>query len=117
MAIESCPNPLEACPWFTRKTPDALRGQQEHGCHSNQDHIVPRRLAQTALASVYIFNHPENTQQLCAWEHDKKTADGDEPLPTEDYMKQAIIESIISGEMTLSKNKRKKLGLSQRDLN
>lgn len=111
MAIESCPTPREDCPWFTRPTPSHLKKTQEHGCRSDLDHIVPRRLGTTALAGIYIEKHPENKQQLCRWEHDKKTLEGDAPLPDTEYMEQAIQEAEAEGLIHLSKKQRKRLGL------
>lgn len=93
--IGECPNPRAECPYAARE-----------GCFSDTDHIVPQRLGKTTLAAVYI-DLPANKQQLCRWEHDQKTASGDEPLPERHVMRDAIQMAIELGEVALSKRKRK----------
>lgn len=90
-----CPNPDPTCKW-------AERG----GCFSDTDHIVPRRLATTALSAAYI-DLQENKQQLCRREHEDKTAAGDEPLPDTETMRQAIVKAQALGELALGRRKMK----------
>lgn len=116
MAIKHCPNPSYECPWFRRPTPAALEGTQEHGCFSDNDHIVPRFLGETAIENAQILKEyirlPENQQQICRWEHDIKTREEElnppEP-PSREFMEDAIIRAIESGIVSLSVNRRKKI--------
>lgn len=99
-----CPEPNKpGCPYM------------ERGCYADTDHIVPQRIARSKSASaitrIYILDHPENRQQLCRWEHDEKTLEGDEPLPSQEYMQGAITEAYEAGEMYLSSNKLRRLGM------
>lgn len=112
MTIRPCPKPSPDCPYFDRKAPSPLRGKQEHGCFEDKDHIVPQRLGTTALAKAYI-DLPENKQQMCRWEHEKKTARGDEPLPSEEYMFNRVADAAMRGAIQLSKTKREKLKLGE----
>lgn len=93
--IGECPNPRPECPY-------AARG----GCFSDTDHIVPKRLAETTLAAVFI-ELPSNKQQLCRWDHEQKTASGDEPLPERHVMREAIETAVQLGEIALSRRKHK----------
>lgn len=93
--IGECPNPRADCPYAARK-----------GCFSDTDHIVPKRLAKTTLAAVYV-ELPANKQQICRWEHEEKTANGDEPLPSRESMRTAIEIAQELGQIALSKRKRK----------
>ena len=95
--IGECPNPRADCPY-------AARGV----CFSDTDHIVPKRLAETTLAAVYI-DLPANKQQLCRWEHEQKTASGDEPLPAVEAMRDAVRTAHQLGEIALSKRKFKRI--------
>lgn len=77
MSRKACPTPDEACPYFTRRTPPELRGQQEHGCFSDRDHIIPRFVGKLAtehreIVNEYI-NSDTNKQQICRWEHEEKS--------------------------------------------
>ena len=77
MAITPCPNPNPECPYFNRPTPSTLKDSQEHGCFASCDHIIPRfigRQATSALVKNYVRSKA-NQQQLCRWEHDKKTVE------------------------------------------
>lgn len=97
MSYGPCPNPRPECPYA------------ERGCFSDLDHIVPKRLAECLLSRTYILDYPGNHQQLCRWEHDEKTRNGDEPLPSREFMLDAIRTAYESGEMHLSKGKRRRL--------
>lgn len=111
MAYEACPNPREDCPYYDRRAPKKLRGTQSHGCFSDLDHVVPKRLIKqyrkTAIGKLVrdYINNPVNHEQLCRWDHDEKTANGDEPLPPVDEMKRALgrlpLEGCISEEDVL----------------
>ena len=90
-----CPDPVPWCKY-------AERG----GCFSDTDHIVPRRLAASALTATFI-ELQENKQQLCRREHEDKTARGDEPLPDREVMKQAIVRAQAMGEIALGRKKMK----------
>ncbi len=93
--IGECPNPRAECPYAARE-----------GCFSDTDHIVPQRLGTNALAATYI-GLPVNKQQLCRWEHDQKTRNGDEPLPEREEMIEAIETAVALGQIALSRRKRK----------
>lgn len=100
MALRICEQANADCPYYAR--PSRIKGV-EHGCFSDQDHIVPQRLASTALATLFIQS-PENKQQLCRSEHDKKTHEGDEPLPDRQTMLSSVMAQIASGELVVSRN-------------
>lgn len=89
--IRECPEPNPECPYYDLEPPKKLQGQ-EYGCYSDEDHIVPQRLAVDALSRAYI-HAPINKQQLCRWRHDEKTLAGDEPLPPRDVMEARLITS------------------------
>lgn len=93
--ITECPNPQPDCKYF------------ERGCFSDTDHIVPRRLATTVLSSIYIIDLPSNREQLCRKIHEEKTARGDEPLPSVEEMREALVIAQSLGEIVLSKRKMK----------
>ena len=96
--ITPCPNACPECPLYTKKAPTPLRDKQEHGCFSDTDHIIPRfigRQATSALVKNYVRSKA-NQQQLCRWEHDKKTVEewqNPPELPTERFMIDAIKEA------------------------
>lgn len=91
-----CPNPRPDCKYYDK------------GCFSDTDHIVPRRLGKCALSKAYI-NLPENKQQMCRSEHDEKSKQGDEPLPTRTEMRQAVLAAHILGTIQLSNGNRKRM--------
>ena len=105
--ITGCPNPNPNCPYFNRNTPSPLRGEQTHGCYSDTDHVTPRFMGRIAGATTLLKNYirsDANKQQLCRWEHDKKTIDewnNPPELPSEAFMISAIKEARL--------RKRKKL--------
>jgi hypothetical protein len=92
--LGECPSPKPDCKYA------------ERGCFSDTDHIVPRRLATTALSATYI-ELQANKQQLCRREHEEKTAQGDEPLPEIAEMREAIVLAHAMGEIALSRRKMK----------
>lgn len=92
-----CPDPVPWCKY-------AERG----GCFSDTDHIVPRRLATTALTLIFI-ELQSNKQQLCRREHEEKTAQGDEPLPDRETMRQEVVRAQAMGEIALGRNKMKQI--------
>lgn len=106
MSFEVCPKANESCPYWAKETPESLKGKQENGCRSDRDHRSPQRLAKglgkQSLEHLYIYS-PENTQQLCRNEHDKKTREGDEPLPDRDYMLERVQAQITSGALKVSR--------------
>jgi len=108
MSFGECEFRNEACPYYKRP----IKKGNESGCFSDRDHIVPQRLAQTGLATLYIYS-PENYQQLCRLEHDKKTLEGDEPLPDQDYMKERIVAQIALGKLIVSGEIKKRLKKGQ----
>lgn len=111
MAITPCPNPNPECPWFNRCPPKELQGTQEHGCFSDRDHIIPQYLGRQATGKLrrilrQFIQLPENSQQLCRWEHDEKSVhELVEPpsIPSIEIMKMAIIEErnkrILNGQI------------------
>lgn len=110
MSRKPCPFANESCKYFNRPAPPELRRQgQENGCFSDLDHIVPRRLGTTALSHFYIYNLPENKQQLCRAEHEEKSSHGDEPLPTDEYMRERIAAAEALGTVALTENQRRKI--------
>lgn len=90
-----CPSPDPDCKY-------AERG----GCFSDTDHIVPRRLAQCGLSAIFI-ELQSNKQQLCRREHEEKTAQGDEPLPDRETMREAVLQAQAMGEIALGRRKMK----------
>lgn len=109
MSRKPCPNANEHCKYFFRPVNKQMREQGfENGCFSDLDHIVPQRLGKTALAKAYI-NLPMNHQQLCRVEHEEKTEDGDEPLPTIESMIGALATAEAEGVVRISKNLRRQL--------
>lgn len=111
MAVGECPDPSPQCPWYNRPTPPQLRGTQEHGCFSDEDHIFPKSLGNTALLKLYI-QLPENKQQVCRWWHDYKTAQEQiEPPtpPTREFALEALARAIDAGQITLSVTKQRKI--------
>ena len=105
MTAEVCPITREDCPYYNR--PPRLR-DAENGCFADTDHIVPRRLATTTLASLFIES-PENKQQLCRSDHDEKTRGGDEPLPDRETMLARVMAQITSGELVVTRNIKRRL--------
>jgi len=105
MSAEVCPITREDCPYFNR--PPRLRNA-ENGCFSDLDHKVPKRLATTTLASLFIES-PANKQQLCRSEHDEKTHSGDEPLPDRSTMLASVMAQIAAGELNVSRNVKRRL--------
>lgn len=93
--LGECPAPQEGCKYAELR-----------GCFSDTDHIVPRRLATTALSGTYI-ELQANKQQLCRREHDEKTAAGDEPLPEVAEMREAIVLAHAMGEISMGRRKMK----------
>ena len=104
--IKECPNAHKGCPWFDR--PPSVPGAT-NGCFSDTDHIVPRRLATTALTRLFI-NSPENKQQLCREEHEAKSLAGDAPLPSREYMIESILQQKNLGILAVSRRIRKIIG-------
>ncbi len=84
MAYEACPNPQEGCPHYSRPTKPPLQGLQEHGCFSDQDHILPQRLGRLITATqvqIDYINSDANIKQECRWQHEAKTRnENDEEL-------------------------------------
>lgn len=115
MAMKACPNPSFECPWFSRKTPAPLKNTQEHGCFSDLDHKVPQRLARiagaTALQKAYILDSQDNRQQICRWEHEEKGAQGDDPMPSNEYMMQTLARELMQGIVDFSDKQKKQIGL------
>lgn len=106
MPYGECPFATEACKYFTRDSVPG--GNTENGCYSDRDHIVPQRLATTALARAYIHS-PENYQQLCRNEHDVKTLGGDEPLPEKEVMAQSVLRQAKIGKIAVARALRRKI--------
>lgn len=110
----ACPTPREECPYFERPTPRPLKGTQEHGCRSDEDHIIPLRLGATALEFMYL-NLPDNLQQICRWEHEQRNAehargvvDYDE-LPSKQEMIRAVAKFVMENDIYVSKAKARKI--------
>lgn len=111
MAYEICPNANEECVWYNRPAPDCLKSTQEHGCFSDNDHILPRSLGETALDKAYL-ELPSNQQQICRAEHDQKTQQEihDPPqLPDRETMRESIAKAINEGIVSFSGSKIKKI--------
>ena len=92
--LGECPNPNPLCKYA------------ERGCFSDTDHIVPQRLATTALNAAYI-DLPVNKQQLCRREHEEKTAAGDEPLPSVEEMREAVLIAHSLGAIAMGRRRMK----------
>jgi hypothetical protein len=86
----------EGCPYAERKG----------GCFSDEDHIYPRRLGKTALENLFI---QINTQQICRWEHEKKSKKEAEELPSREIIKEAVAQAIMNGEIYISECKLEKI--------
>ncbi len=68
--ISGCENPKEFCPYYGKKTPKSLRGQQSHGCYADEHHAYwPENDYRTPIEKAYR-ELPENKYQLCRWVHD-----------------------------------------------
>lgn len=96
--ISACEGANPECPYFNRPTPGPLRGQQEHGCFSDTDHIIPRFMGRQACSKLLknFIRSKANQQQLCRNEHDIKTAEEwkNPPIvPSERFMIDAIVRA------------------------
>lgn len=106
MGYGECPNANEECKYFHREP--IPKANKENGCYSDKDHIVPQRLARTALSTAYIYS-PDNIQQLCRSKHDDKCRDGDEPIPSRQEMLESLRTQIKQGRLILSRNTMKRI--------
>jgi hypothetical protein len=104
MSIKACPFANETCRYYESRPPASLRGKQKHGCFSDLDHIVPQRLGKGNHLAAAFINLAMNKQQLCRDEHDEKSHDGDEPLPSRVDMATALRRADIDGEIRLYGN-------------
>ena len=94
--ITPCPFANEACPHYAKEPPAQLYVEQEHGCYSDTDHIVPQSMGRKKYASALLRNYidtPANKVQKCRWEHDAKTNEDIKVtpiVPSEQFMIDAI---------------------------
>jgi hypothetical protein len=106
MPVGECPFANEQCKWYDR--PPRARGA-EVGCYADRDHIVPQRLAKTALARLYIYS-PDNIQDgMCRDAHDEKTAAGDEPLPDRETMLESLQRQVRLGIYVVSRQSKRRI--------
>ena len=97
MSITGCPNAGPECPYYGRNTPKALKTEQKHGCYADTDHVIPRFMGRQATASALLKNYIRSTanqEQLCRWDHDRKTVDelkNPPEIPTDRFMIDAIV--------------------------
>ena len=105
MSIEQCPNPKPDCKYAPE-------------CFSDNDHLIPQRLGETALKRAYL-NLPQFQEQVCRQEHDERNARhnaGDlsdiPPFPSDNQMRAAILDAVESGDMSISRTQEKRLGLA-----
>lgn len=95
--ITPCPNPNPDCPFYGKRPPKRLEGEQSHGCYADTDHVIPRfvgRQATSKLVKNYVRSKA-NQQQLCRWEHEEKTR-ADEINPPEIPPERVMIDAIKS---------------------
>lgn len=104
MSYGECPNPRPDCKYAPE-------------CFSDNDHLIPQRLGDTALRRFYL-NLPQFQEQVCRREHDERNArhnagdTSDIPkFPSENVMRAIILDAIENGEISLSKRQEKRLGL------
>jgi hypothetical protein len=94
-----CPIPREDCPLL-----------DDGGCFSDSHHIYfPKNHYRDTLESEFR-ELPENKQQLCRFEHDEIHAEVEQAdKPEREFMREAIRFAWQSGQIALSRNRRKKL--------
>lgn len=81
MARRPCPNPEEACPYFTD------RGS----CFSDNHHLYWPRVDYRRGLEREFRELPENKQQLCRWEHDEIHATQEPPAkPSLEIIRRAL---------------------------
>ena len=104
MSIGECPNPQPDCKYAPE-------------CFSDNDHLIPKRLGNTALKTTYL-NLPEFQVQLCRREHDERNArhasgqtDDIPPFPSDNGMRASILDAVEEGIIHLSATRERKLGL------
>lgn len=113
MSRRECPLTNEACKYYEMPPPPELAATQEHGCFSDVDHKVSRRLAYDSL-SRYFINRPENKEQICREQHDFKnyteqtTGVDINPLPDDEFLRQTALADIEAGRQ-VPRSVRKKL--------
>lgn len=102
MSYGECPSPREDCKYAPE-------------CFSDSDHIIPRRLGDTALKRVYL-NLPQFREQVCRREHEERNDrhnQGDlsdiPSFPSEERMRDEIIAAVARGDISLSKSMQKRL--------
>ena len=93
--IGPCPNPREDCPYYGRRAPASLEGEQTHGCRADTDHILPRFVGKQAVSKLVknFIRSKANQQQICRWEHDKKSLEdlkNPPEIPSDRFMIDAI---------------------------
>lgn len=101
MSYGECPEPQDDCKF----APD---------CFSDIDHLIPQRLAETALEKQYI-NLPEFKERICRRLHEERNArhaSGDESdipeMPDTEIMARRVIHAHKLGEISLSRQHVKK---------
>lgn len=68
--ITKCELSKEFCPYYEKKVPKPLRGQQEHGCYADEHHLMwPERNYKTPIEKAYR-ELDMNKVQACRWLHD-----------------------------------------------
>lgn len=106
MAIEDCPNPQPDCKYAPE-------------CFSDNDHLIPRRLGDTALKRAYL-NLPQFQEQICRRIHDERNArhyrgdTSDIPeFPSDNIMRAVILDAVEREEVSLSRTLERKLKLDE----
>lgn len=100
--ITPCPHPQEGCPYFDRQPPPQL-ADQDHGCFSDTDHLVPKRFRGIGwLVGLYIET-PNNKVQTCRWWHDDKTErETTDLIPNHQFMLESVMSAHDQGMLALS---------------
>ena len=96
-----CPNPRPDCPYA------------QQGCFSDEHHLYFPRVDYRDIMASEFRNLPENKEQICRREHDERHAVEQPPeRPPREQMLGALATALSEGRLYLSRNKRKKLYLT-----
>lgn len=95
-----CPNPRPDCPYSGE-------------CFSDEHHLYFPRVDYHDIMGTEFRNLPENKEQICRWDHQERHEVEEPPeKPSREQMLGALATALSEGRIHLSKNKRKKLYLT-----
>ena len=120
MARRVCELANTECKYYEREPVPELRGQAEHGCFEDKEHLIARRLGEDAI-SRYIIRRPENQISLCRNLHDERnyresiTGEEENPLPDREQMLGIVMVDIASGRQ-VPRSVRKALKKGQEEI-